>query len=136
MVNEGKLELDQPVIDYLKGWKIPKSRYNEKDITIRQLLTHTSGLPLGDVFERYSPNEPIPSLRDNLTKDAVLFQKPGTSFAYSNIGYNLLELLIEEVTDQNFAEYMQEEIFTPLDMEHSSFDWSMRLTPKYLQAMI
>ena len=49
---------------------------------------------------------------------------PGKGFSYSNVGYNLLELIIEEVTERDFAEYMKNEILYPLGMYHSDFEWS------------
>ena len=46
----------------------------------------------------------MPTLKESLTRSATLFQPPGKDFSYSNVGYNLLELLIEEVTGRDFAE--------------------------------
>jgi hypothetical protein len=46
-----------------------------------------------------------------LTEEAVVTRKPGTGFAYSNVGYNLLELLIEDVTGQSFSEYMRSGVY-------------------------
>jgi hypothetical protein len=85
---------------------------------------------LGDVFTIYSPHEEMPSLREKLTKEAVLVRNPGSAFSYSNTGYNLLELLIEEVTGQDFDEYMRQEILNPLGMNNSTFSWNERFDPK------
>jgi CubicO group peptidase (beta-lactamase class C family) len=81
------------------------------------------------VFTIYSPKEAMPSLQEKLTAEAVLMREPGTAFAYSNTGYNLLELLIEEVTGQDFAEYMAREILIPLGMNRSTFAWSETFDP-------
>lgn len=124
LAEEGMLDLDDPVERYLSDWKLPASGYPTDGVTIRRLLSHTAGLPLGDVFALYSPHEPAPLLRKSLTDSAVLVQPPGTGFAYSNVGYNLLELLIEEVTKRDFAEYMKSEVLSPLGMLHSDFEWS------------
>lgn len=129
LVEQGKIELDKPVELYIKNWEFPESEFSEEKVTVRQLLTHTAGMPLGDIFERYSPKEEIPSLEQSLTKEAILIQEPGLSFSYSNTGYNLLELLIEEVTGRDFAEYIEEEVFIPLRMHNSSFTWSEELDP-------
>lgn len=56
LVDEGKLKLDDPIGKYLKGWKLPASDYPTDEVTVRRLLSHTAGLPLGDVFEFYSPD--------------------------------------------------------------------------------
>ena len=114
---------------YLKNFSLPPSDFPVEEITVRRLLSHTAGLPLGDVFTIYSPTEEMPSLQEKLTQEVVLARHPGTAFSYSNTGYNLLELLIEEVTGRDFAEYMETEILRPLGMENSSFNWSAALTP-------
>jgi len=129
LVEQGKIDLDKPVMQYIENWEIPESQFSVEKVTARQLLTNTAGMPLGDIFERYSPKDQIPSLKESLSKQAILIQEPGISFLYSNTGYNLLELLIEEVTGRNFAEYMENEILIPLGMDNSSYTWSEELNP-------
>lgn len=129
LVEQGKIELDNPVVQYLQNWELPESNFSEEKVTVRQLLSHNAGMPLGDFWERYSPREEMPSLEESLSKEAVLIREPGLSFSYSNTGYNLLELLIEEVTGRDFAAYMEEEIFLPLGMNRSTFTWSEDLEP-------
>lgn len=124
LAEDGKLNLDDPVERYLKGWTLPSSDYPPEGVTVRRLLSHTAGLPLGDVFALYSPDEAVPALRESLTRTAILFQMPGKGFSYSNVGYNLLELLIEAVTGRDFAEYMKNEVLHPLGLYHSDFEWS------------
>ncbi|MBE0688015.1 MAG: beta-lactamase family protein [Anaerolineaceae bacterium] len=129
LVEQGKIDLDIPVKDYLNNWQFPENQFSTDLITTRQLLTHTSGMPIGDFYNFYSPEEIIPSLEESLFTEAKLIQEPGKSFSYSNTGYNLLELLIEEVTGQDFADYMDQEILQPLGMQHSSFEWSPQWNP-------
>lgn len=129
LVEQKKIDLDVPVITYLKSWNFPKSEFSTDKITTRHLLSHTAGLPLGDVFTIYSPEEEMPSLRDKLSEEAVLMMEPDTNFSYSNTGYNLLELLIEEITGQDYSEYMQREVLIPIGMKHSTFVWSKALEP-------
>jgi CubicO group peptidase (beta-lactamase class C family) len=124
LVEEEKLNLEDPVENYLKSWKLPASDYPTDGMTVKRLLCHTAGLPLGDVFALYSPDEPMPSLKESLTDSAILFQMPGRGFSYSNVGYNLLELIIEEVTGMDFAQYMKTEVLHPLGMYHSDFEWN------------
>ncbi len=128
LAERGLIDLDKPVVSYITNWEFPPSSYQTENITIRQLLSHTSGMPLGDVLTIYSPRGKMPSLEDNLTEEAVLLNEPGTKFCYSNTGYNLLELLIEEVTGRDFAEYMENEILYPLGMQTASFNWRPDLT--------
>ncbi len=123
LAEEGKIDLDAPLNTYLKSWQIPDSPFNENLITVRMLLTQTSGMPLGTIGVRYDPGGPVPSLREQLTQDAFLFQPPGRSFYYSNTGFNLLELLIEEISGRSFADYMFQKIMLPLGMVNASFKW-------------
>ncbi|WP_158860199.1 serine hydrolase domain-containing protein [Lunatibacter salilacus] len=126
LVQEGMIDLDVPVITYLKNWSFPPSKYHTEKITVRHLLAHSSGLKLGTIGMRYLPEGERPSLHSTLTKDAILFQEPGKSFSYSNVGFNLLELLIEEVSGKDFGTYMREVVFNPLGMIDSEFGWSAR----------
>ncbi len=129
LVEEGKIELDHPVTHYQKNWEFPASEFSTEKITIRQLLSHQSGMPLGTIGMRYAPTEEKPSLKESLAKNAVLHQAPGLSFSYSNTGFDLLELVIEDVTGRDFAEYMEEEVLAPLGMHHASFTWSEAFDP-------
>lgn len=132
LVEEEKLALDEPVEKYIKNWKFPDSNFEHQKITAEQLLSHTAGLPLGTIGEDalYHPEEDIPSLRDALSSEVIPFQETAKSFYYSDTGYNLLELLIEEITEQNFAEYMRKEILLPLGMNNSSYSWSKEWKPE------
>lgn len=123
------IDLDSPVSQYLKSWDFPQSRYSAETITVRQLLNHTAGMPLGDFFSMYAPDAEMPSLREKLTEGAILIWEPGTKFSYSNTGYNLLELVIEEVTEQSFSEYMHLEVLLPLGMTNSFFTLDTTRTP-------
>lgn len=129
LVEQGKIGLDDPVKQYIKNWNFPDTEFSEENITVRQLLSHSAGMPLGSIGVHYSPEGDVPSLEENLFKQAHLIKEPGSSFLYSNVGFNLLELLIEEVTGQKFAEYMKKEVLIPLGMHNSSFNWSENLNP-------
>jgi len=129
LVEQGRVDLDSPVVNYITSWEFPPSEYDIERVTLRQLLSNSSGMPLGTIGERYDPKGEVPSLRSRLDKDAVLMQEPGKGFSYSNTGFNILELMIEEVTGRDFAEYMKNEILLPLGMERSSFRWSNTFDP-------
>jgi CubicO group peptidase (beta-lactamase class C family) len=129
LVEQGRVDLDSPYRQYVTDWTFPGSPYAVEEITVKQLLSLSAGMPLGSVTQRYSPSEQVPSIRDVLSEEAVAFQEPGASFYYSNVSINLLELLIEEVSGRDFADYMQEEVLTPLGMDHSSFTWSKDFEP-------
>ena len=123
LVEMGKIQLDDPVYLRLKSWEFPESDYDFKKVTIRHLLSHSSGLSLGTIGLEYAPQEKKPSMREALTREVQFVQEPGQSFIYSNVGFNLLELLIEDVSGQSFSEFMKEEILHPSGMQYASFEW-------------
>src|SRR5699024_3572882 len=114
LVQEDKLSLD----DSVQKW-MPNLPY--EGITIRHLLNHTSGLPdYLDLFEMYWDKAKIAD-NDDLLRYLIKY-KPERLFApnerveYSNTGYILLALIVEHVTDMDFADFLQENIFKPLKM--------------------
>jgi CubicO group peptidase (beta-lactamase class C family) len=133
LVQQGKLDLDAPVDRYLTRWHLPPGPFDAHGVTIRRLLNHSAGLNSQD----YSPiaTRPLPSLEQSLSgesggvnarrgsDDVRITMTPGQQRSYSNGGYTLLQLAIEEVTGEPFAGYMQREVLDPLGMNHSSFRW-------------
>ncbi|MBO9596274.1 MAG: beta-lactamase family protein, partial [Cohnella sp.] len=123
---QGKLQLDQPVEDYLTRWHIPKSTFNREEVTMSRLLNHTSGLSLRG-YPGYPNGKKVPSLEESLNgknsamEKVQLIYEPGTQSQYSGGGYTLSQLVVEEVTQQDYSDYMKNEILNPLGMEDSSF---------------
>ena len=103
LVEEGKLSLDEPVHTYLKKPWLPSSPFADK-ITLRHLLSHSSGLP-DDVF----------------LKNKQIAYEPGTHFLYSGLGAEYVRELIEQVSQKSLEEVAREKVFTPLGMSASSF---------------
>jgi len=128
LVEEGKLDLDAPVEGYLTRWHLPPSEFDHQGVTIRRLLSHSAGLSLHG-YPGFEPDQPLPSLEESLSGmtagagNVRVVQEPG-SFAYSGGGYTLLQLVVEEVTGEAFAAYMQREVLEPLGMAHSRFGWA------------
>jgi CubicO group peptidase (beta-lactamase class C family) len=122
LAEKGLIDLEAPLSQYLKSWQLPQSDYPAEEITIRQLLSHTAGMPLGDFTNVYAPGDVMPTNRDVMNGEALLMREPGTEFSYSNVGFNILEIMIEEVTGQRFSEYIRTEILLPLGMENAAFD--------------
>ncbi|HHU23656.1 MAG: serine hydrolase [Bacilli bacterium] len=129
LLEKGLIDLDVPVSQYLNSWQFPATDYSTNQITVRQLLSHTSGMPLGDFTNIYSPEEARPTNRDAMTKEAKLIREPGKKFSYSNVGYNILEILIEDVTGQSFSDYIRTKILLPLGMNNSFFDIEPTVNP-------
>jgi len=123
LVEQGLVDLDAPVQEYLTDWHLPETEQDEQSVTVRGLLSNTAGMTPGSIGEEYAPASEMPTLRQNLTQEAHLIREPGTAFLYSNPGFNLLELLVEDVTGRDFATYMADEILIPLGMQDSSYAW-------------
>jgi D-alanyl-D-alanine carboxypeptidase len=128
LVEEGKLDLDAPVSQYLTRWELPQSNYDPNGVTTRRLLSHTAGIANVGGYTGFGPEETPQTLEESLqsAEDANgegvrIVRQPGTKYAYSGGGYSLLQLVIEEVTQMPFEEYMKSEILTPLAMSHSGF---------------
>ena len=132
LVEEGKIDLDAPVSDYISRWELPASEFDASGVTVRRLLSHTAGLTdqLGyDGFDRASERQTLEASLTNAAdaspgKDGttVLGSEPGSGWQYSGGGYTLLQLLIEEVSDQPFPEFMRDRVFAPLGMERTTFE--------------
>ena len=130
LVEQGKLDLDAPVSRYLTRWKLPPTAFDNDQVTVRRLLSHTAGLTDGLGYGGFRPGEPVQSLEASLTKAAdaspgadgatKVGREPG-SWDYSGGGYTLLQLLIEEVSGQPFNTYVTETVFKPLGMTRSTF---------------
>lgn len=111
LVEEGKVELDGPVTDYIPNFRMADERY--KDITVRMLMDHTSGI-MGSTHTNgmlYLDNNTAShdELLDNLTKQR-LKANPGEYACYCNDGFCLLEIIVEEVTDMSFTDYIEKNI--------------------------
>ncbi len=124
LVEQGELELDDPVGRHLTSWERPDAAYSWDDVTVRRLLAHSAGLPAGG-YESVPLDEEPPPLREALSGHADgpaarPTSEPG-EFRYSNIGYALLELLLEDVTGRDFTAYVADEILEPLEMESATF---------------
>ena len=120
LVAEGKIELDTPIETYLPGL-VRGDGIDGHNITIRQLLQHTSGLPnysnyLEDEVRYYDPRE----LLDIALEHPADFA-PGTSWKYSNTNYVLAGLLVQKVTGRPVAEEMNRRIFAPIGLRDTYF---------------
>lgn len=132
LVEQGIVSLDDPVEKYLTRWKLPRSKFNHEEVTIRRVLSHTAGLSVRG-YLGIPPHKKQPSLEQSLSGTGFLKrpvrvkQPPGAGFLYSGGGYTLLQLLIEEVSGYRFSDFMTEEVLIPLGMRNSSFKWTKEM---------
>jgi CubicO group peptidase (beta-lactamase class C family) len=120
-MEQGKFKLDDPVNKYLTEFKI-QGEDPQHPVTFRHLLTHTSGLP-GDFggFPVWGDTVP-PSLNDYLSKSLKVTKPPLTSVTYSNMAYTLVGYLVQKFSGVPYKQYIQEHIFTPLEMDSTAFE--------------
>ncbi len=122
LAREGKLSLEDPVRKY-----IPELPDYGKPLLIRHMLNHTSGLrDWGEVegiagWPRTSRVYTHAHVLDIVSRQRALNFEPGTSWSYSNTGYNLAAIIVSRVSGQSFAEFCRTRIFEPLGMTHTSW---------------
>ncbi|MCG7345824.1 beta-lactamase family protein [Sporosarcina sp. ACRSL] len=117
LVEEQLLSIDEPISTFFPEYP------NADNITVGQLLSHSSGIPdyLGPEFKFDFSKEWKPEDIVKVTQDAELLFTPGESFQYSNTGYVMLGMIIEKVSGFTYEEYIEEHIFKPSGMENSMF---------------
>ena len=131
LAEQKRIDLDAPVSRYLRRWRLPPGDFDNEQVTARRLLSHTAGLTDGLGFLGYRAGQTPPTLEAELShpRDAQATSngrirvgaRPGRDWRYSGGGYLILQLLIEDVTDETFNAYMRREILTPLGMTGSTF---------------
>ena len=116
----GRLNVHDPISKYLSN--LPDAW---RPITIHQLLTHTSGIPnytADPQFAKIRRTGATPAEMVALVSAKPLEFTPGTKWAYSNTGYVLLGMLIEKTSGQTYADFLQANVFGPLEMTNSGYD--------------
>ncbi|MGU3496454.1 serine hydrolase domain-containing protein [Xanthobacteraceae bacterium A53D] len=128
LVEQGKLNLDADVNTQLTSWKVPDSPLTKgHPVTLRGLLSMTAGINVPG-YMGYAPGSRIPNLKQILdgaqpaNSPAVKVEKvPGSSYAYSGGGYEIIQQLVEDVTRLPFATAMEALVLKPAGMEDSFF---------------
>ena len=114
LAHDGRLSLDEPVREIL-----PELPVYASSVTVRHLLTHTSGLW---AYEDFVPDSQTAQVHDSdvpalIAHASALYFSPGSQHRYSNTGYALLALIVERRSGMPFARFLRERIFDPLDMK-------------------
>jgi CubicO group peptidase (beta-lactamase class C family) len=128
LAQDGRIDMHRDVNSYLKRWKVPENQWTrQRAVTVRMLLNHTAGF--GENFGQVYKPATMPTLLQQLKGQSPATNPPiqvkmlpGSKFEYSNDGYLVLELLIEDVTGEPFAKAMRALVLDPLEMTHSTFD--------------
>lgn len=131
LAQEGKLDLDADVNRYLKTWRVAENDFTRRrKVTLRLLLTHQAGMPATNF--PYDDKGAPPTLLQVLkgeapagNKAAVVDLLPGSKWRYSNIGYVVIQQLLEDVLGEPFARIARERVFAPLGMAASTFAYPL-----------
>jgi CubicO group peptidase (beta-lactamase class C family) len=127
LVEQGKIGLDDDANDVLVNWKIPDSHSTvDEKVTLRRLLNHTSGIPATNFGW---DDGTTPTLKQVLcgaaparNEKVEVATTPGRDHAYSNLGYVVIQQMVEDVIGKPFQELIQHSLLEPLGMSHSAFD--------------
>jgi CubicO group peptidase (beta-lactamase class C family) len=117
LVEQGKLSLDEPMAERL-GLKDGALQFENVPATLADVLHHTSGLPSGNVctipsLDREGPQQAFLKC----VGDLKLGSRPGSQFAYSNVGYDLVGILVARASGMPYGEFLRKEFFVPLGMK-------------------
>ncbi len=111
-----KVALDRPVNDYLADAPVTAFEGNVQAATVRRVANHTAGLPLHYRFFYHDRPVPRPTMDEAIRRYGVLVAPPGAQFTYSNLGYGILERIIERTSGVDFAAFMRRDVFEPLGL--------------------
>jgi CubicO group peptidase (beta-lactamase class C family) len=131
LYEQGKLKLETKVSDILADFPY-------KDVTVKHLLSHRSGLPNYTYFCGEFLSDSICSLSNQNMLDIMIKHKPkaylnpGLRFNYCNTNYALLAIIVEKISQKSYATFLKEELFTPLGMNHSYTALNIDSTKEYI----
>ena len=123
---EGKVDLDIDVNEYLVHWKVPENEFTKTEkVTLRRLLSHTAGFNVHG-FPGYKQKDNFPSLEqvlngDGNTDPVLVDIVPGSEWRYSGGGYTVMEKVIEDMSNMPLEIFMDEYILKPLEMKNSTY---------------
>ncbi len=115
LIDDGEIRLDDPVAYFLPEF----AQNGKEDITLRQLLTHTSGLPSHKQY--YLENLSTDQILESIFVETLEYL-PGSKVIYSDLGLITLYKVIETITDEKFERFVKKEFFTPLEMFETGFN--------------
>lgn len=130
LVDEGLMDWDDPVIKYLPDFKLNKAAAT-RDLTIRNLLSHTTGLPRHAYSNLLNSSVPYRKIVPKLA-GVKLPHRPGTIYNYQNVAYSLISDVVEKITGIPYDSLLAERVFKPLEMDNASVGFEkMMATPRF-----
>lgn len=119
LVDQGKISLDDPVVDYIPWFQTSNKAFSDQ-ITIRMCLSNTSGIP--PQFNSQPTLDDQDGLKDFIASfnQHVIKRQPGMSHEFCDEGYSIIHYIIETISGMDYADYIEQEILSPLSMRNSS----------------
>jgi len=117
LFEQGKLDIDRPLQDYLSEFSIKSRFVNNYPITARTIMTHHSGIP-HDYYKDWTSEVPYTELVQNLQNEYANYP-PNYVFAYSNAAFSILGHTIAKVSGKEYADYIRDELLSPCGMQDS-----------------
>ncbi len=129
LVEDGKLNLDNNINDYLKSWKLPDNVFtNEKHVSLKHLLSHTGGLTVHG-FRGYKQSEDQPTVIQILNGESPsnsdkirVSMEPGKKYRYSGGGFTIMQQMLIDITGREFPDILRESVLLPIGMEYSTYN--------------
>jgi CubicO group peptidase (beta-lactamase class C family) len=115
LVEQGRVQLDRPVDDYLGGMRLTGLAGDRGGATVRRVLSHTAGLPLHYRFF-YAGDSTAPDVPRTIERYGRIVFPPGEVYSYSNLGFGILGELVARVAGTSYETYMREKVFRPLGL--------------------
>jgi CubicO group peptidase (beta-lactamase class C family) len=133
LVQQGSLTLDDDVNVKLISWKVPENQFTaQRKVTLRQLLSHTSGMNVHGFSPGYGQDDQVPTLLQVLdgqpparSRPIRVEAVPGTQWKYSGGGYTVMQQLVIDVTKQPFTQFMQSNVLDKLNMRDSTYEQAL-----------
>lgn len=119
LVDAGKIELDEPIDDYLGDARLTALVGDARAATLRRVLDHTAGLPWHVSYFPADGTARRPRLDATIARFGKIVMPPGETHRYSNLGYALLERVVEQASGERYEDYLARHVFAPRSLRHS-----------------
>lgn len=129
LVERGEVDLDAPVDRFLGRVRLRSHGGDAEEATVRRVAAHTAGLPLHYQFFYEDRDYGPPPRAETIRRYGFVAHPPGTEFLYSNLGYGILDHVIAEASEREYADFLRTEVFLPLDMTRTSVGLPSALAP-------
>jgi CubicO group peptidase (beta-lactamase class C family) len=125
LAQAGLVGLDAPIERLTTGWRLPKSDFDAREVTLRRLLSRTAGINVSG-YPGLRPGLPLPSTQASLAGaseagEVRLVDVPGREWRYSGGGYTIAQLALERATGEPYSRVVERWVLHPVGMAHTGF---------------